>query len=126
MQKLGVAYTMYFNKKNDRTGNLLMRPFRSKHVEDDRYFRRVAQYIHLNAAELFEPGWKKGQVKNFSQLKKQLEEYRYSSLTDYVGCERPELAILNSEATELIRAGLLPIDETLSEMTEYYSELSFS
>src|SRR3989344_8017211 len=45
MRKLGTAYTMYFNAKNERVGNLFMKPFRARHVGDDRYFQHVLQYI---------------------------------------------------------------------------------
>ena len=55
MQKVGTAYTMYFNASRERAGNLFVKPFRSKHVSDDRYFKRVAQYIHFNPIELMEP-----------------------------------------------------------------------
>src|SRR3989344_8357266 len=64
MQKLGTAYTMYFNKKYKRVGNLLTKPFRARHVGEDRSFQRVVDYIHCNAAELTEAGWKKGEVGN--------------------------------------------------------------
>ena len=53
MQKVGTGYTMYFNEKNDRIGSLFVGPFRSKHIAQDAYLRRVTQYIHLNPAELF-------------------------------------------------------------------------
>ena len=68
MQKLGTAYTMYFNIRHGRTGNLFIKPFRSRHVGEDRYFQRVVNYIHLNPAELFESGWKKGSVRNMDRL----------------------------------------------------------
>src|SRR3989338_8093959 len=60
MRKLGTAYTMYFNIKYERSGGLFTRPFRARHIADDRYFQHVVSYIHLNPAELFERGWKEG------------------------------------------------------------------
>ena len=54
MQKLGTAYTMYFNIKHERIGGLFTKPFRARHVSDDRYFQYVVDYIHLNPLELFE------------------------------------------------------------------------
>src|SRR5579859_6476622 len=36
MHKVGTGYTKYFNLKNDRIGNLFVKPFRSKHIHDDR------------------------------------------------------------------------------------------
>ncbi len=51
MQKLGTAYTMYFNTKYERSGGLFTRPFRSRHVADDRHLQHVVDYIHLNPGE---------------------------------------------------------------------------
>ena len=39
MSKLLTAYSTYMNKKYDRTGPLMCRPFRAKHVDSDEYFR---------------------------------------------------------------------------------------
>ncbi len=72
MQKLGIAYAMYFNIRHHRSGNLFVKPFRSRHVADDRYFQRVLQYIHCNPAELYERGWKSGAVKDITLLQKRL------------------------------------------------------
>jgi len=98
MQKLGTAFTMYFNKKYDRTGTLFASRFKAKHVPSDPYFRRLINYVHANPAELFEPKWKKGIVRNEQRLKKELLAYRFSSLPDYEGVERPETAIINMNA----------------------------
>ena len=51
MQKLGTAYTMFFNTSRERTGNLFVKPFRSKHIKDDEYLKRVTQYIPFNPIE---------------------------------------------------------------------------
>ena len=89
MQKLCTGYTMYFNTKYERTGALLSGTFKSKHVSDDRYLKHLVSYIHLNPAELFNPKWKIGQ-ENPHKIKKNLEEYRYSSLPDFFGQKRLE------------------------------------
>ncbi|OGG52908.1 hypothetical protein A3H16_03990 [Candidatus Kaiserbacteria bacterium RIFCSPLOWO2_12_FULL_53_8] len=83
MRKLGIAYTMYFNEKNERVGNLFVKPFRSRRIGTDRYFQRVLQYIHCNPAELYEPAWKSGSVRNIRTLEKKLVDYPYSSLRNY-------------------------------------------
>lgn len=85
MQKIGIAYTMYFNIRHDRTGNLFVKPFRSRHIADDRYFQRVLQYIHCNPAELTEPGWKSGEVMNMGKLNSYLLNYPYSSFGAHSG-----------------------------------------
>jgi putative transposase len=103
MQKLGTAYTMYFNKKNDRTGNLFTKPFRSRHVGEDRYFQHVVNYIHCNPAENFDPGWKRGVVRNMGRLEEQLLGYRYSSFPDFAAKKRSISAILSGDAFDVYR-----------------------
>ena len=121
MQKLGTAYTMYFNKKNERTGNLFMKPFRSRHVYDDRYFQRVIGYIHCNPAERFEPGWKRGVVRNMNRLERQLHEYRYSSFPDYVGEKRAIAAILSQDGFDIY--GGASSRKMLDDARMYYADI---
>ena len=101
MRKLGTAYTMYFNKKYKRTGNLMTKPFRSRHVNDDRYFQRVVDYIHCNPAELIEFEWKNGTVHNIDNLEKKLLKYRYSSFPDYNRIKRDTRAIISGDGFDV-------------------------
>ncbi len=122
MHKIGTGFTKYFNLRNERIGNLFVKPFRSKHISDDQYLQRVLQYIHLNPAELFEPGWKKGRVRNFPLLKQKLLAYPYSSFIDYYSTEvRPKRAILDEEAMSFFTDNQ-SIEKMLAEATEYYAE----
>ena len=98
MRKFGTAYTMYFNIRYERTGVLFQGTFKAKHVDTDQYFNRVLNYIHANHADLYEPKWKNGIIRNKSRIKKRLVEYRYSSLSDYCGSARPESLIINKDA----------------------------
>ncbi len=123
MQKLGIAYTMYFNIRNERVGNLFVKPFRSKHITDDRYLKYVAQYIHLNPIELFFKNWKNGTITDFQLIETQLKEYSYSSFPDYTNFTRPEKAILDSESIALIHEDAPPLKKVLIEAQEYYKEI---
>ena len=120
MRKVGVAYAMYFNAKNNRVGNLFLKPFRSRHISSDEYFQRVLQYVHCNPAELFEPGWKKGIVKNIKVLERKLIQYPYSSFSSYTGDHRRH-PILSSDGFEI--ANQLPISKMLAETKSYYAEI---
>lgn len=122
MQRLGTAYTMYFNKKNGRTGNLFMKPFRSRHVHDDAYFQRVVNYIHCNPAERFEPGWKRGVVKSMNRLEHQLCSYRYSSFPDYVGERRNIRGILSGDGFDVYN-GATP-KKMLADACAYYADIA--
>lgn len=122
MQKLGTAYTMYFNAKYQRSGNLFVKPFRAKYVADDRYFQHLVRYIHLNPAELFEHFFKEGRVLDTGALEQSLLEYKYSSLIDYLGMQRPERALLDTEGFEVVQS--ISLQKLLQNATEYYAEFS--
>ena len=84
MQKLG-GYSTYFNKKYDRVGSLFQRPFRGVHIKTDDQLMITTSYVHINPADLVEPGWKEEGVKNPKKVMKFLESYRWSSYSDYLG-----------------------------------------
>lgn len=121
MRKIGTAYTMYFNAKNDRVGHLFCGPFRSRHVGDDRYFQKVIEYVHCNPAELYEPGWKSGKVRSMYRLEDKLTGYPYSSLGSFArkGAANP---ILSERVFEV--AHRRPIGRTLEDAREYYAEIA--
>src|SRR3989344_8159300 len=121
MRKVGTAYTMYFNAKNERTGNLFTKPFRSRHVGDDRYFQHVLQYIHCNPAELYESGWKSGKVRSIQALEKKLVSYPYSSFGSYTG-NRIVSPILSEDGFDT--ANQLPVSRMLEEARAYYAEIA--
>lgn len=121
MRKLGTAYTMYFNKKYERVGHLFCGQFRSRHVATDRYFQRVLPYIHCNPAELYEPEWKEGKVRNQRRLANKLIEYPYSSFGSYVD-RRKANPILSKDGFEVERT--MPVLKMLREAQEYHAEVS--
>jgi len=96
MGKLGAAYTMYFNKKNGRTGSLFESRFKAKHIDNDPYFNWVFSYIHMNPVAFIEPEWKEG-IANIHAVKDFLEEYKWSSYIDHFVGKREESVILNKE-----------------------------
>lgn len=83
MLKLQTGYAMYFNTKNERSGSLFQGPFRSTHVDDDRYLQYLYSYIHLNPAKLRDPQWKEN-VRSRNELLKFVECYPYSSYSAYL------------------------------------------
>lgn len=48
MQRLGTGYTMYFNKKYERTGSLFQGVFKAVHVDSNEYLLHVSAYVNLN------------------------------------------------------------------------------
>lgn len=49
MQKLGTSYTMYFNKKYDRTGVLFQGKFKSSHIRTTGLLLRLCVYVGCNS-----------------------------------------------------------------------------
>ena len=98
MQKLMTAYTMYFNKKYERTGVLFESRFKAQHANTDRYLKYLFSYIHLNPVKLMDSGWKEHGIKNIGEAKKFLAKYDYSSYLDYLENNRSQYGILNQTA----------------------------
>ena len=98
MRKLGVGYSMFFNIKYQRSGALFGGLFKSKLIgNDDNYMKQLFAYIHLNVLDIEFPKWKDNLNKSSVEMKKFLESYRYSSYQDYIGIDRVEKNILNTE-----------------------------
>src|SRR3989344_1204558 len=108
MGKYLTSLSMYFNQKNKRSGPLFTRPFRARHVDNDRYLKYLFAYIPLNPVKLIEPKWKEEGIKDFKKVKKYLENYKYSSYLDHLGSDRLEKNILN-----------------LNDFPDYFSNISF-
>lgn len=121
MQKVCTGYTMYFNKKNERTGTLFAGPFRSKHVPDDEYFKHLVSYVHLNPAGLFDARWKDGRG-DARLLERKLSAYAYSSLPDFMGQRRPQRKLI-SESVFSLYEHVPTLTSMLEEARAYYAEI---
>src|SRR3989344_3502211 len=72
------------NKKQKRSGSLFGGTYKAQHVDKDEYLKYLFSYIHLNPAKLFDSRWKEEGAKNLKKLKRQVMEYPYSSIYDYI------------------------------------------
>lgn len=70
MQSLMIRYVRYFNSKYNRIGTLIQNRFKSRCVEDQRYFLEVCRYIHRNPEK--------------AKIMK-TEDYEWSSYKEYIG-----------------------------------------
>ncbi len=86
LQKMG-GYATYFNKYHKRFGSLFQRPFRAVHIENDDQLFIVATYIHMNAIDLIEYGYKEKGILNPEKVIQFLESYTWSSYPCYLGKE---------------------------------------
>lgn len=96
MRRLITSYTMYFNAKYDHSGVLFQGRYRSRHVNDEAYFRWIFSYVHLNAVELISPDWENIGILDSEKVRDFMREYRYSSYIDYMGDSRSEGVILTA------------------------------
>ena len=97
MKKLATAYSMYFNKKYERTGKLFEGAFHARHANTDEYLKYLFAYIHLNPVKIVEPNWKTDGIVDSVLAERHLATYPYSSCIDYAGAKRKEGIILNRE-----------------------------
>lgn len=97
MQKLTTAYTMYFNKKYNRTGSLFQGVFKTEHITEDRYLKYLFSYIHLNPVKLIpgESKWKEIGIKDIKKVEELLKNYEYSSFLDFLDKSRIYKKIIN-------------------------------
>jgi hypothetical protein len=65
MQWLGVAYSVWHNRRHDRSGHLFQGRFKSFVVEEDDYLERLLLYVHRNPVR--------------AGLVERLSQYRWSS-----------------------------------------------
>lgn len=94
MSKLGTSYSMYFNKKYERSGSLFQGRFKARMVVSDEYMKYLYAYIHLNPVKLIDSKWKEEGVKDFDTTMKYLNQYRYSSLQKYLNWSREEDSLI--------------------------------
>ena len=100
MKKISTGYSMYFNKRYERTGRLFEGTFKSVHADSDEHLKYLFAYIHLNPIKLINPVWKEGGIRNSVEAKLFLNGYSFSSYLDYTmkarnNGKRPESKILN-------------------------------
>lgn len=124
MRKIGTAYTMYFNSRHGRKGNLFIGPFQSLNVSADQQLEPLINYVHCNPAELYESEWKTGYVADPQFLGEQIASYPYSSLGAYTDAHTPIAAILDPEVFSMTHTSR--IQKMLQEARQYYANSGIS
>lgn len=87
MQRLGTGYTMYFNKKNNRTGVLFQGKFNAVQIKATHHLLYLSAYVNMNC-----------EVHGIGRS----EAYRWSSFPEYIGkrkkglCEKGKKVILDN------------------------------
>jgi putative transposase len=124
--KLSTAYSMYFNKKYDRSGALFQGRFKSELVEEDRYLKYLFSYIHLNPVKLIQPDWKEKGIANHKTTINYLDMYPYSSYLETKNVERPASKILDTskfpDYTPTVMQAMAEISDWLTSTANIYNE----
>lgn len=102
MKKLGAGYANYFNYKNNRSGTLFQGRFKAVLVKSNQHLLHLPYYIHINALDLYMSTWRERKINNYRQAIKFLENYRWSSLPDYLGIKNFPSVINKTFLTDLI------------------------
>ena len=97
MSKLSTAYSMYFNKKYDRSGRLFESTFKAQHVDEEKYLQYIYAYIHLNPVKLWQKSSPEQVTAKQDEVLEYLKSYYFSSLLDYLNISREEKDILSVE-----------------------------
>ena len=119
MQKIGNAYTGYFNTLNERSGALFQGKYKASHVSDDTYLKYLISYIHLNPVKLIDPLWKENGIVRRAEAKRYIETYPYSSYLEYAGFVRPENAIIDTECLPEYFESTADFEETINDWLDY-------
>ncbi len=108
MGKLTTGYSMYFNKKYDRSGVLFEGRFKAKWANSDEYLKYLFSYIHLNPVKLYQSDWKEQGIKDSEAAYDYASRFKYSSLANYQGSTQLENNILNKEPfPDYLEAGVV-------------------
>jgi len=83
LQKVMTGYTMYFNKKYERSGVLFQGKSKSKLVNSEDYLQYLQYYIDFNPLDIFQAGWQEEGVVDKKEARVFLENYLWNKRKDY-------------------------------------------
>lgn len=83
LQKLLTSYTMYFNKRYERSGSLFQGTTKSILIGEDPYLLQLARYIYLNPLELTYKKDSKEEVTS-EVIEKLIMDYPWNNLSEFI------------------------------------------
>jgi putative transposase len=122
MNKIGSGYAGYFNRKYERKGYVFQNRFRSVPIKDDNQLRVIFNYIHVNPISLIEPGWKEKGIRNLDEVISFLEDYKWSSYSDYIG-EKNFPSVTERDFLSEILNGVVGCREAIEDWVKYKEEM---
>lgn len=123
MQKVATGYTMYFNKKSERSGALFQGKYKIKHIVEERYLKYLFEYIHLNPVREEFDAVDTGQV---DSIVEKAANNPWSSLSAYSGKETGRLsdAVLNKSLFLEVHSSYEQHQESLCNWKKDYFQKS--
>jgi len=99
MQQFNTAYTVYFNRRYQRSGHLFGGRYKAKLVEGDRYLLNLSRYVHSNPVKTKEMA-----DKTSSEAISYLTDYLWSTFPSYIGVA-PKNDFVDYKPLSLLVAG---------------------
>lgn len=125
MRKIGTAYSLYFNMRHKREGNLFLKPFRSRHLPTSQSLEEFISYVHATPAALYEPEWKKSHVVDHQFLAERILAYPYSSMRIHAGMKVPAGPVVDLDALPKLGLSIDSIERMLQEARRYCAHGNF-
>ena len=122
MRKIGAGYGIYYNNKYKRSGHIFQGKYRAVHIKSDQQLQTVFVYIHANPVSLIEPGWKEKGIKDIDGAINFLENYKWSSYSDYLH-KRNFPSLTNREFLTETLGGTDSCRELVNNWLKYKKEL---
>jgi putative transposase len=125
MRKIGAGYGNYYNNKYKRRGHVFQGKYKIVHIKTQEQLKTVFVYIHTNPLALIFPNWKEKGIK-MSDLKKLidfLENYRWSSYSDYLG-KKNFPSLTSREFLTKIMNGIEGCQEFVNGWLQFKKELA--
>lgn len=122
MHKLSTGYSMFFNAKYERTGNLFQGKYKARHINNDTDLRYNIAYIHLNPLKLIDPLWKEQGIRNREEGKRFLKSYYYSSFHDFAKIHRPENKIVTKDVLPKYFSSAPEFEDMMYEWLDFHKE----
>ena len=123
MHRLQTAYTVYFNRRHQRSGHLMQGRYGASLVDEDPYILKLSRYVHLNPVFV-----RANKSKSMTERVSLLRSYQWSSYQGYIGkCKRedfvdyePVLAMMEgsqrtvkAQYRRFVEAGISDIDSAV-------------
>lgn len=84
MGSLLTGYTVYFNRRHQRTGHLMQGRYGAQVVEGNEYLLKLSRYVHLNPVQVQGIG-----ERPLKERLSMLRKYTWSSFREYAGKAKP-------------------------------------